>query len=809
MSMRPAIPLLITLSSLASLAFELLLTRVFSITLWYHFAFMVVSIAMLGFAASGTLLAIAPGLKSPGHIGWYALGLAAALPAGFTLSNLVRFDPVRLAWERGEILHILLTYLLLALPFFCSGLVITTAFSAFSERAGLLYGADLIGAGIGSVGVLPLLGFFPPEEVVLILSLLVASATAIFGGWRLRLAASLLSAVTVALLMFHPDAMQPRISPYKGMEAALRYPGAERLATHLTPFARVDTFLSPAVRYAPGLSLRYQDKLPEQIGISIDAGAVNAVTSSLEPEPLAFLEALPAALPYAIGKRHEVLALDPAGGLPLLMARRYGAERVAAVEGTPSLVRILRQDFRDFSGGIFDGEYYSGLGRSWLSSVQRRFDLIDISLQEAMPSGAFGIAEEYRFTVEAFREYLRHLNDSGILSVNMFIIPPPRSELRIVATLATALEEMGDTAAGEHLAAIRSWGSITVIAKRGRLEPKEIAAIRRFCEENRFDIAWLPGASPEESNRFVRTRETDYFRALSDIISREKREEFLSSYLFDVSPVRDEAPFFSLHLRLDKLPAIYRTMGSKWQFFLEEGYLLPAIFIQVLLIGLLLVSLPLLTRKQSHLDGAKPGRPLPYFAILGIAYLFVEVALIQKSILLLEQPSVAVATVLATILVSSGCGSLLAQRFPLLERPAMLLGLSIMVMLCALFLPGLIAFAQPWPLPVRGGICVVLVTLPGILMGIPFPAGLRLLGRTSPLLIPWAWTVNGTASVLAPLLAVMVAMNTGFRWVLLIGAAAYFLAYLLLGRELRRNVSGEGSSLFQGLAGHGNEGDRA
>lgn len=787
MTMRPAIPLLITLSSLSSLAFELLLTRVFSITLWYHFAFMVVSIAMLGFAASGTLLAVAPGLKSPGHIGWYALGLAAALPAGFTLANLVRFDPVRLAWERGEILQILFTYLFLALPFFCTGLVITTAFSVFSERAGLLYGADLIGAGIGSVGVLPLLGLFPPEEVVLILSLLVTAATAIFGGWRLRLAASLLSVVTVVLLTLHPAAMKPRISPYKGLEAALRYPGAASLATYPTPFARIDTFVSPAVRYAPGLSLRYLDKLPEQIGISIDAGAVNAVTSSLEPEALSFMDALPATLPYAIGKRREVLALDPGGGLPLLMARRHGAERVAAVEGTPSLVRILRQDFRDFSGGIFDGEYYSGLGRSWLRGVERRFDLIDISLQEAMPSGAFGIAEEYRFTVEAFREYLRHLNDSGILSVNMFIIPPPRSELRVVATLATALEEMGVTAAGGHLAAIRSWGSITVIAKRTRLEPKEIAAIRRFCEENRFDIAWLPGASPKESNRFVRTRETDYFRAFSEIISREKRQEFLTSYLFDVSPVRDEAPFFSLHLRLGKLPAIYRTMGRKWQFFLEEGYLLPAIFIQVLLIGLLLVSIPLLTRRQPNLDVAKPGRVLPYFAVLGIAYLFVEVALIQKSILLLEQPSVAVATVLATILVSSGSGSLLAQRFPLLERPAMLLGLSVLVMLCALLLPWLISLAQPWPLPMRGAICGVLVALPGTLMGIPFPAGLRLLGRSSPGLIPWAWTVNGTASVLAPLLAVMVAMSAGFRGVLLIGAAAYFLAYLLLGRELRRN----------------------
>jgi len=138
MNLESRIPLLIFLASLVTLAFEVLLTRVFSITLWYHFAFMVVSIAMLGFAASGTLLALFPGLKRLDRIGWYCLALAAALPGGFILANLVPFDPVRLAWEKTELFHILLTYIFLALPFFCTGLIITTAFSLKSERAGHL-----------------------------------------------------------------------------------------------------------------------------------------------------------------------------------------------------------------------------------------------------------------------------------------------------------------------------------------------------------------------------------------------------------------------------------------------------------------------------------------------------------------------------------------------------------------------------------------------------------------------------------------------------------------------------------------------
>jgi len=789
MYLRPAIPLLIFLSSLATLAFEVLLTRVFSITLWYHFAFMVVSIAMLGFAASGTLLALFPGLRRLDHIGWYTLALAAALPGGFILANMVPFDPVRLAWERTEILHILLTYLFLALPFFCTGLIITTAFSVASERAGLLYGADLVGAGIGSLGVLPLLGVIPPEHAVLLLSLVVAAASCLAGGKLLRVSASMLAASVISLLLLHPVVIQPRISPYKGLEAALRYPGAQHLRTHLTPFARIDTFRSPAVRYAPGLSLRYLEKLPEQIGISIDGGEVNAVTDTRDPAALAFLGELPAALPYAMGIRRKVLALDPMGGLPVLLARRNGAKRVTTVESTPALPVVLRDDFRDFSGELYDTVSRSGLGRSWLAGVTSRFDLIDITHQGALPSGAFGIGEDYRFTVEAFREYLEHLTDNGLISVNLFIIPPPRTELRILATLATALEETGVSEAARNLAAIRSWGTITIVAKRTPLTPAEIAAVRRFCQERRFDLAWLPGASTEESNRFVRTKDTDYFRAFGTILSRTERNTFFSAYLFDVRPVRDEAPFFSLFLRLDKLAEIYRTMGSKWQFFLEEGYLLPAIFLQVLLISLVLVGLPLLAgkRKGKNGDGPTGTRLLPYFALLGIAYMFVEVALIQKSILLLEQPPVAVAAVLAALLVSSGSGSLLGQRFPALERPQTLLGLALLVLLCALSLPWLIEFALPWPLSLRSTFFCLLVALPGTLMGIPFPAGLRLLGRSAPELIPWAWTVNGTASVLAPLLAVMVAMAGGFRGVLLLGAIAYFLAFVLLGRELRQH----------------------
>lgn len=788
MNLEPRIPLLIFLASMATLAFEVLLTRVFSITIWYHFAFMVISIAMLGFAASGTILALFPGLKRLDRIGWYTLALGVAMPTGFLLANLVAFDPIRLSWERWELFNILLTYLCLALPFFCTGLVIATAFSVENRRVGLLYGADMVGAGIGSVSILLLMGRVPPEQGIFVMSLIVVAAACLAGGGRLWVAATLVAGTILALLIIQPGFCVPRISPYKGLEAALQFPGAEHLRTWNTPFARIDTFKSPAVRYAPGLSLRYLEPLPEQIGISIDGGDVNAVTAVAKPAELAFLEHLPSALPYALGPRREVLILDPKGGLPVLTARRHGAEHIETVESVSALEKIIHVELRGFTGDIYDRDSRTGLGRSWLAGETRRFDLIDISLQGTEPSGAFGISEDYRFTVEAFSEYLRHLSENGVLAVNIFIIPPPRTELRILATLATALEEMGVRGPGTHLAAIRSWGTLTILAKWSPFTPAETAAVRSFALDKRFDLAWLSGATARESNVHVRTRDFDYFNSFRAIISPAERASFVAGYLFDVRPVRDEAPFFSHFLRYDRIPETYRTMGGKWQFFLEGGYILPAVLVQASAISALLLLLPVLAGKVPGGRDIAAGKGfLPYFALLGLGYMFVEVALIQKLILPLEDPPLAVAAVLASLLTSSGLGSLLSHRYPRLARPGTTILLAFIVALCAMLLPPLIVIASRWPLSIRGVFFCLLIAIPGSLMGIPFPAGIRLLGQVQPGLIPWAWTVNGVFSVLAPLLAVMIAMAAGFRGVLLLGAAAYLLAYLILRNRMGSN----------------------
>ncbi len=767
----------IFLFSFSALSYEVLLTRIFSISLWYHFAFMVISIAMLGIGASGTFLSLYPKFKDPSKIGIYGLFVGAGISVSYIISNQIPFDPARLSWDRMQLLYICIYYILLSMPFFFFGIIIATAFSFMSGKSGLLYGADLLGAGIGSLSILLLMNIMTPEKGVFSISCAALTGAFIIGEKRVKFfALSLIAAI--ALLLTMPEFISVRMSPYKGLQLALKYPGAMHLKTYYSPFSRVDVFKSPAVRFAPGLSLKYLDALPEQTGISIDGGELDAVTNAVEGESLRFLKYLPSALVYEIGKRDDVLILEPKGGLPVLLAEYYGSKNIYKVDSNPLLIEVIKNNFTDTSD-IYRRDTWTGLGRSWLKARDRQFDIIDIPFMAASPGGAFGISEDYRFTVEAFKEYLSHLKDNGILSINLFIIPPPRMELRLLNTLIAAMEEMGIKNTDKNIAAIRSWGTISILAKKPSFSFREIDGMKRFSRDRRFDLIYYPGIKEEETNIYVKMPSNEYFKAFKNIINPEMRRVFERNYIFDIRPVRDENPFFHYYLRLENIREIYRVMGEKWQYFIEEGYLLPVVFLQVLLLSAMLIFLPVMAMNKADVK-KKDYRnlsPLLYFAFLGVGFMFVEVSLIQKMILPLENPSYAVATVLTSILISSGIGSLLSHRFSKLRNPSILIIISLLIILYTVFLPSVVNLISPFSSSPKIASAFILLIPLGLLMGIPFPLGVKILGERAPHLIPLAWAINGSLSVLAPILAIMLAMMVGFKTVLLMGGVMYALAF--------------------------------
>jgi hypothetical protein len=801
MTKYPKIFLVIFLCSFASLAYEITLTRIFSIALWYHFAFMIISIAMLGIAASGTLLSLCPRLKDISSVGLYSLLLGVSISLSYLCANQIPFDPVKLSWSGTQVLYISMYYVILSVPFFFTGLIVATTLASLSERAGLIYGADLLGAGIGSMGVLFCMTIFMPDTIVFILSIIALSGAFISGGKRLKFISLSFVLLILALLSFHPEFMNLRMSQYKGLQMALRYPGAEHLKTYVSPFSRIDTMKSPAVRFAPGLSLRYLDVLPEQIGFAIDGGELHAITAYNDQASQTFLSYLPSALPYVIvsggtGGLSDVLIIDPKGCLQCLAARHYGFSKIYKIESNPLLVKIMKKDFNEFSGGMYDQNTWSGNGRAWLKTHHVFFDIIDIPLTGTTPSGTFGIAEDYTLTVEAFREYFDHLKPAGMISMNLFIIPPLRTELRILNTALAAMKESGvqEKEMKKHFAALRSWGSICILIKKSPFTAREIDTIKRFAGDRRFDLVYYPGIQEEETNIYVRMQNNEYFTAFQKILSTETRRQFVDDYIFDVKPVHDENPFFHYYLKLKNIKEIYEIMGKKWQYFIEEGYILPVVFVQVVGLSLILILIPAYktrtedeVKERNHMNHRTGLALLPYFAFLGIGFMFVEVSLIQKMIFSLENSSYAVATVLTSLLISSGIGSLCSYRITVLRSTSITIVLSLIIITYSFFIAPVSDIFSSYPLQVKVFLNFFILMPLGLFMGIPFPSGLKILGEKRGSLIPWAWAINGCFSVLAPVLTVMLAMIVGFKTVLWLGALAYLMAFITLQISLRRS----------------------
>lgn len=780
--------------------FEVSLIRLFSIYLWYHFAFMVISIAMLGTGSAGTLLALSKekysSISSKANMPLFACFSGISIIASYLISNHIPFDPVKFSWEYKQFLYLAGYCLVLSIPFFFAGILFASAFHLHSGKSGTIYGSDLLGAGAGSLIILLLLNITSPENAVLLSSSLCLTGALISGKIKLRLFSMIFILINVMIFSLQPSFFNIQISPYKKLSLAMKYPGAEHLNTYYSSYSRIDTFKSPAIRFAPGLSLKYLDPLPDQIGFSVDGDRIDVITDVRDTAKLKFIKHLPASVAYETGQKESVLILDPKGGLHVLMARHYGSGKIYKVESNPMIVSLIRDNFRDFSGGIFDRNTWTGYGRNFLSGQEspvhgsHKYDLIDLPMTGASVSGISGISEDYRYTVEAFKQYLGALRKNGILSISLYLIPPPRTELRILATIAAALEQIGFKDIANRVAAIRSWDSMTILVKKSPFTNQETTQIKDFCKRMNFDLVYYYGMKAEESGQYIKTPSDEYFAAFQNILNPETRQLFTDSYLFDINPAYDNKPFFHYYLKLENIKAIYNKVGRKWLYFLNEGYLLQLIFLIVLILSTTIIILPVSisskNKRSLQIKQLKQTKSfeqffiLLYFAMLGLGFMFIEVSLVHTSILLFKNPSYSFAVVLTVILLSSGAGSILSSRYPSLNNPKSLLMLSFLALLLGLLHPLLLDYLSPFSLKMRILMMAVFLLLPGFFMGIPFPAGMKLLGEKNINLIPWAWAINASLSVLAPVITIMLALAIGFQPVMLLAAGAYLISFASL-----------------------------
>lgn len=777
-----------------TLTFELSLIRLFSVAHWHHFAFLVVSIAMLGLGAAGSFLAIFPKWSriSRAYLSNMAFFFSLAVVASYLVTNQIPFDQQKIALDVMQFLYLLLYYVVLAVPPFFTGLILSSLYRHYSQQIGKFYFYDILGAAIGSIVVLEVSTFADGLGGIWTAALFGLLSSLLFNPRLLSVSPKVvLSAFVVGISLFKPSFFSLGLSEYKALPQLLRPSDSRILHTEWTPLARLDFVQSPMVHFAPGLSLRSYSALPQQHGIVVDGGNLNAVTKfDGNPASLEFLDNLPSALPYHLSKITSALVCEPRGGLDFLSALYFNVNVIEGVGIYNKIANVTAEKLNEFSGGLFSDfsvDLHEMSPRSYLRQTLKRYDLISLPISDsfgAASTGIYGPSEEFLFTVEAFGESLQHLSEEGLLYVACYILPPLRQELRLVSLAVYALEASGRHPE-KHLMAIRTLETFSILAKAAEITREEIKTLKTFCNERGFDLVYYPGIAVSDVNRFNRFEEPIFHEAFTGILKKSTRTAFFQNYDFDVRPTTDDRPFFGHFFRLDKLHEEFESLGRRWTAFFEGGYLVGALFVQACFLSLVFIVLPVfLAKHQMSLGRVITGKRaiLGYFFSIGMAYMLIEIVLIQRFILVLDHPLYTASIVIASLLVSSACGSYLSKKAVASSRWTIgrhILLLALVLLVYVLFLSRILDAWISHGLLARHLLTSALIALPGFLMGFPFPVGIRALGQKEEHLIPWAYCANGTASVIGSSLAVLVAIEWGFSWTMVIAVGFYLMAAML------------------------------
>jgi len=630
---RPAQPPYpaIALLSAAALGYEILLMRLFSIIQWHHFAYMMISVALLGYGAAGAVVTLAQHRLRARFTGAFAAAASlfgATALLSFLAAQHVGFNALEILWDSRQLARLALIYALLIVPFFCAATAICLSFTCFPANIPRLYAADITGAAAGGLGSVALLLALRPETALRWIAVtgLAAGAVAVWRNGSRRIVASFaLTAVVILALPASWTALQS--SPYKELAQTLQVTGARVVAETSSPLGVVTVVESPSVpfRHAPGLSLLASAEPPPQLALFTDGDGLTTINRfDGRWEPLAYLDFLTSALPYHLLQHPEVLILGAGGGSDILQALALGARTVDAVELNPQVVALVQEWFGDFSGRPYSlpgVRLHVGEARGFVAASAARFDLIQVALLDAFSAaaaGLHGLAESYLYTVEALRADLDHLRPGGLLAITRWVNLPPRDALKLFATAVAALEAQGVTDPGARLVMIRGWKTATLLVKNGPFTPAEIAAIQAFCAARAFDPVWYPGMTPDAANRYNILDRPYFYEGAAALLS-DRRAEFVDRYKFAIAPATDDRPYFFHFFRWDTLPEILALKDRGGLSLLEWGYpVVIATLAQAVVFGLILTILPLWlflrrepgTRSAACLKGCPKNEPI-------------------------------------------------------------------------------------------------------------------------------------------------------------------------------------------------------
>jgi hypothetical protein len=602
----------------------------------------------------------------------------------------------------------------------------------------------------------------------------------------------------------------------------MRYPDSRLIYTAEDSATRVDVVESSSIKSAPGLSLAYEGVPPDQLGLTIDGDNLTPITHTpitrLErldnDEDLKFLEYIPQSVFMKDKKYTNILIIEPGGGLDVLCSLYYGDSNIYVVQNNELVVELLENSLSSYSGQIYNNPGVTvekSSIRNFSLTTDKSFDLIILSLSDSfhpVSSGAYSLNENYIYTTESISSILKLLSGDGILAITRWAQTPPSENLKTVATLVSALEldpphtdlshtdssSLDSSSAGSsstststspstsafpdidiphRIFAYRSWSTVTTLYKNSGFSAAEIDEFKNRVENLNYDLVYFSGMSEDESNRFNRLEEPYFYRFFTRIIEGDNasREELYQDYYFNIKPATDNNPYFYNFFKTAQIPDIIKYFGKSTQPFGGGGYLIliAALLISILL-SLIFIILPVKTTGSSIKLNRDYGY-LIYFLSLGMGYFFIELPLMQKFILVLGKPSYSVAIILFGLMLFAGFGSFFAGcRKINLTRVVLVLIAYIMIFMLTFKFSSNYILARPlWQ---RFLMTIALIAPAGFLMGMPFPTGIARAKEKNSQIIPWLWAINGCASVVSSIAAVIISIHAGF--LLVVGLSSLF-----------------------------------
>lgn len=758
----PQLYLGVALTTLATLVLELSLTRVFSVVFYYHFAFLAISIALFGLGAGGLFSYVVAGRR--GNI-FEKLGTLALIDSVAVLASLV-FILTRSQLGNWTLAAV---YFASAMPFFFSGTVVSIAVAEGIQRVHRVYFFDLMGAAAGCLLLVPFLNYFGGPNTLIAVSVLFAVSAAIWynlaGSPRGRASAVTFALAFVAIIALNGARHWIDVRYAKGHQLA------SEAFVRWNPISRV-ALVNP------------NSSDPE---IVIDADASTGIPrfdlQHLTDRERANLLHEGPGFPYMIRPGAKTLVIGPGGGWDVARALTGGSKDVTAVEINPIIAHtIMQQRFADLSHRLYfrpEVRLFIEDGRSFVRRSPEKYQVLQATLVDTWAStaaGAFALTENNLYTTDAFRDYLNHLTDDGLMVFTRWGFEPPRESLRLLSLAMTALAQIRERQPWRHVVVIRDhaqningFGALdTVLIFRKPLGDSDITNVKSALSQTKLHPLYIPGDAP--SNEFGQLLRTSDPKA------------FWRNYSYNVTPVDDDRPFFFYTVQPRDVLNFLKQGGLSADYKINRAVplLFEVVGISVLAIVLVLAFPPLVLGER--LPAERGIRTfLLYFVSIGIGYILIQVALIQKFVLFLGHPTYALTVIIFSMLVSSSLGSFWSRRLAGARDDArrlnvVLIGIALTVTILAFSASPVGEHAVGWPLPIKALVTVCMIAPAGFLMGVPFPIGLARLQTDFPQAVRWAWALNAAASVLGSAAAICLAIYIGLRATVLTGAFMYLCA---------------------------------